>query len=96
MESNINTTLFCYFCVSCKLGKVCVRESISLTSPFRYKDNAVVLKEEMAEMGFDQLFTEKENPEGCLLTSFIYPNNPLFIFEEFYQRLADAGRLVTG
>ena len=47
----------------------------------------------MADMGFDQLFTDQENPEGCLLTSFIYPDNPLFIFEEFYQRLADAGKL---
>ena len=42
-------------------------------------------------MGFSQLFEDKENPDGCFLTSFIYPNDPLFIFDEFYQRLGDTG-----
>ena len=45
----------------------------------------------MKDMGFKQLFKDEENPNGYLLTSFLYPENPLFIFEEFYNRLADAG-----
>lgn len=60
----------------------------------RYHENTAILKDEMADMGFDQLFTDRENPDGCLLTSFVYPNNPLFIFEEFYQRLGDTGHLI--
>ena len=47
----------------------------------------------MAGMGFSQRYRDKENPEGFLVTSYVYPNNPLFIFDEFYQRLADTGKL---
>jgi len=43
-------------------------------------------------MGFKCVNDLCENPQGYLITSYKYPNNPLFVFEEFYQRLADAGK----
>ena len=45
----------------------------------------------MAKMGFRQLFLDNENPNGYIVTSFIYPNVPQFVFKEFYKRLSDAG-----
>ena len=62
----------------------------------RYKRNTEVLKEEMAKMGFKQLFQDKENPDGYIVTSFLYPNVPQFVFKEFYKRLGDAGWLNAG
>lgn len=52
----------------------------------------MVLKEEMRKMGFQQLFKDSENPDGYIITSFLYPRVPQFVFKEFYKRLSDAGK----
>ena len=62
---------------------------------FRYKKNCGVLKDEMTKMGFKLLYKDNENPNGYIVTSFIYPNIPQFVFEEFARRLSDAGRVLV-
>ena len=44
-------------------------------------------------MGFQQLYKDIENPFGYLTTSFLYPKNPLFVFDEFQSRLSDYGKI---
>lgn len=64
------------------------------TLSFRYRRNSEVLKEEMLKMGFKQLFSNEENPNGYLVTTFLYPDIPQFVFDEFCKRLSDAGRFL--
>ena len=45
----------------------------------------------MGKMGFRQLYSDQDNPDGYIVTSFHYPKIPQFVFEEFYRRLSDAG-----
>ena len=47
----------------------------------------------MKDMGFVQMFSDTENPQGYLTTAFHYPSNPLFVFEEFQSRLSDYGKI---
>ncbi|XP_076817684.1 2-aminoethylphosphonate--pyruvate transaminase-like [Clavelina lepadiformis] len=60
----------------------------------RFRDNASTLKSEMTKMGFRQLIDDEKNPNGYFVTSFVHPINPLFVFEEFYQRLSDRGHVI--
>lgn len=57
----------------------------------RYVENNQTLKQGMKEMGFLQIYSEEENPQGYLTTAFRHPDNPLFVFEEFQNRLSDYG-----
>ena len=49
----------------------------------------------MEKMGFKRIFTDEDNPQGYMMTVFEYPRNPLFVFPEFYNRLSDAGDVMT-
>lgn len=60
----------------------------------RYRENNEIVKKGMCEMGFKQLYKDTENPQGYLTTSFRFPTNPLFVFEEFQSRLSDYGYLI--
>ncbi|XP_076817685.1 2-aminoethylphosphonate--pyruvate transaminase-like [Clavelina lepadiformis] len=60
----------------------------------RFRDNASTLKSEMNKMGFRQLIDDAKNPNGYLLTSFLHPINPLFLFDKFYERLSDKGHVI--
>lgn len=58
----------------------------------RYKTNKSTLDEGMHRMGFKQYL----NPEiqGHIITSFLYPDNPRFKFDEFYRKLNDRGFVI--
>jgi len=43
------------------------------------------------KIGFEQLYKDSENPNGYIVTSFKYPDIPQFVFDEFSNRLSDAG-----
>ena len=60
----------------------------------RYRENNEILKKGMCELGFKQLYKDTENPQGYLTTSFRFPTNPLFVFEEFQSRLSDYGKFM--
>lgn len=51
----------------------------------RYKGNHHVLLQGMRKMGFRE-YLSPEN-QGYIITTFLYPNHPNFIFENFYQLL---------
>lgn len=58
----------------------------------RYRANKKILDEGMAELGFKQYL----NPEiqGHIITSFLYPADPNFNFDRFYQKLNDRGFII--
>lgn len=47
----------------------------------------------MAQRGFRQL-VDKEHGAGHIITSFHYPENPNFHFEDFYNRLSQLDQLI--
>ena len=55
----------------------------------RYQENCAVLRAGMGALGFQTYL----NPDdlGYIITSFLYPTDPNFHFEDFYQRLAAKG-----
>ena len=58
----------------------------------RYRANYETLVAGMRDMGF----TEYLRPElqGYIITTFLYPSDPNFAFEDFYQRLNDKGYVI--
>ena len=58
----------------------------------RYATNYTNLTEGMRKMGFrEYLAVEKQ---GYIITSFHYPEDPAFDFNEFYNRLNDKGQVI--
>jgi len=53
----------------------------------RYKTNYEKLVSGMREMGFKEYLNEKD--QGYIITSFHFPKDPNFNFNEFYERLND-------
>jgi 2-aminoethylphosphonate-pyruvate transaminase len=58
----------------------------------RYKSNKKVLDEGMAELGFKQYLDA--DIQGHIITSFLYPADPDFNFERFYEKLNDRGFII--
>jgi 2-aminoethylphosphonate-pyruvate transaminase len=58
----------------------------------RYKANNDFLLEGMHDLGFKPYLPEKYR--GYIITSFYYPEHPLFNFQEFYQFLSDQGSVI--
>jgi len=58
----------------------------------RYKTNKAILDEGMGKLGFKQYL----NPsiQGHIITSFLYPDNPHFDFDRFYEKLSDRGLVI--
>ena len=59
----------------------------------RYAANFAVLKAGMARLGF-QLWVAEGPHQGCIISTFLWPNHPDFHFERFYQALADKGFVI--
>ncbi len=58
----------------------------------RYRANHEALVHGMRELGFaEYLATERQSH---VITSFRYPEDPAFVFEEFYQQLAQKGFVI--
>ena len=51
----------------------------------RYKNNYRTLVDGMRKMGFTEYL--KAEDQGCIITSFLYPDDANFRFEGFYERL---------
>lgn len=58
----------------------------------RYRTNYEILVEGMRRMGFKE-YLEPEK-QGYIITSFLYPDNPKFSFEEFYESLNQKGFVI--
>ena len=58
----------------------------------RYQTNKSLLDKGMADLGFQQYL--KPEIQGHIITSFLYPENPRFDFERFYQKLNDRGYVI--
>ncbi|WP_341838394.1 2-aminoethylphosphonate--pyruvate transaminase [Chitinophaga pollutisoli] len=53
----------------------------------RYRKNKATLDKGMEALGFKQYL--RPEIQGHIITSFLYPNDPSFHFEQFYQQLSD-------
>ena len=58
----------------------------------RYKTNKKILDEGMAALGFKQYL--KADIQGHIITSFLYPTDKPFNFEDFYNKLNDRGFVI--
>ncbi|HEX6810139.1 MAG TPA: 2-aminoethylphosphonate--pyruvate transaminase [Planctomycetota bacterium] len=58
----------------------------------RYLDNHRVLKEGMHRLGFRSYLPE--SVQGHIITSFHYPDDPGFRFDDFYARLSQRGHVI--
>eukprot|EP00947_MAST-08B_sp_MAST-8B-sp1_P001119 g1119.t1 len=58
----------------------------------RYESNFEVLKGRMAEMGFHPYLDE--DSQGCIITTFLFPEDPNFDFDKFYHALSDLGVVI--
>lgn len=58
----------------------------------RYRENHDALVEGMVGLGFRPFLAPESR--GYIITSFHYPSDPAFVFEDFYQRLADRGFII--
>ncbi|MGC4036742.1 MAG: 2-aminoethylphosphonate--pyruvate transaminase [Chitinophagaceae bacterium] len=58
----------------------------------RYKANKKILDNGMADLGFKQYL--ETGIQGHIITSFLYPADPSFNFERFYQKLNDRGFII--
>lgn len=58
----------------------------------RYKLNKNILDEGMQKMGFK--FYLDPVIQGHIITSFLYPDDPNFNFDRFYQKLSDRGFVI--
>jgi 2-aminoethylphosphonate-pyruvate transaminase len=58
----------------------------------RYRTNHDVLVSGMQQMGFRAYL----NPavQSCIITSFFYPDDPGFSYQDFYRRLSDKGFII--
>ncbi len=58
----------------------------------RYQANKSILDEGMAALGFKQYL--QPEIQGHIITSFLYPDDPHFHFENFYQKLNERGFVI--
>jgi 2-aminoethylphosphonate-pyruvate transaminase len=58
----------------------------------RYRRNHEILVRGMREMGFEEYLAPER--QGYIITSFRYPGDPRFAFDDFYRRLADRGMII--
>jgi 2-aminoethylphosphonate-pyruvate transaminase len=58
----------------------------------RYRDNYNTLRSGMKEMGFSEYVPE--SLQGYIITSYRYPADRRFSFDEFYNRLSDRGFVI--
>lgn len=58
----------------------------------RYKTNKSILDTGMAALGFRRYLDD--SIQGHIITSFLYPADPKFNFERFYQKLNDRGLII--
>ncbi len=58
----------------------------------RYKTNKAVLDKGMAELGFKQYL--RPEIQGHIITSFLYPDDPEFDFDRFYEKLNNLGFVI--
>jgi 2-aminoethylphosphonate-pyruvate transaminase len=58
----------------------------------RYQRNHAVLAKGMAEMGFEP-YLDRED-QSYIITTYRYPSDPEFRFEDFYARLSERGFLI--
>jgi len=58
----------------------------------RYKTNKKILDEGMAALGFKQYL--RPQIQGHIITSFLYPTDIPFNFEDFYSQLNDRGYVI--
>jgi 2-aminoethylphosphonate-pyruvate transaminase len=58
----------------------------------RYRRNHEVLLEGMRQLGF-RVYLDP-NVQSYIITSFYFPSDPRFTFQEFYRRLSDRGYII--
>jgi 2-aminoethylphosphonate-pyruvate transaminase len=58
----------------------------------RYKTNKQLLDKGMEALGFQQYL--KPEIQGHIISSFLYPSDPGFNFEQFYKKLNDRGCII--
>jgi len=58
----------------------------------RYKTNKMILDSGMAALGFVQYLPK--SIQGHIITSFLYPNDPRFNFDRFYNQLNERGFVI--
>ena len=58
----------------------------------RYKTNKQVLDAGMEELGFKQYL--QPTIQGHIITSFLYPDDPNFNFDNFYKKLSERGFVI--
>jgi len=58
----------------------------------RYRENYRTLVDGMRKLGFQEYLTEAM--QSHIITSFLYPDDPNFSFEEFYKRLNEKGYVI--
>ncbi|CAD5123877.1 DgyrCDS12183 [Dimorphilus gyrociliatus] len=59
----------------------------------RYKANRKVLREGMAELGFEE-YLDESLQDAYIITSFKYPTQKDFDFKTFYEKLSDKGQVI--
>lgn len=58
----------------------------------RYKNNKKILDKEMKDLGFKEYI--RPEIQGHIITSFLYPEDPNFNFENFYEKLNQRGFVI--
>lgn len=59
----------------------------------RYFDNFMTLKRGMAALGFT-LYVPDGPAQGCIISTFLWPDDPAFDFNTFYSQLAARGHVI--
>ncbi|XP_013384389.2 uncharacterized protein LOC106154550 isoform X1 [Lingula anatina] len=58
----------------------------------RYQKNCQIIREGMKKFGFREFLDSSH--KGYIITSFCFPKDPKFVFEEFYHRLNEKGLVI--
>jgi 2-aminoethylphosphonate-pyruvate transaminase len=58
----------------------------------RYQENHRLLAEGMAALGFETYLSQED--QSCIISTYRYPVDPGFSFEEFYSRLSEMGFVI--
>jgi len=58
----------------------------------RYRRNHTLLSEGMARLGFRSILPKEI--QSHIITSYLFPRHPKFVFDEFYQRLSGRGMII--
>ena len=59
---------------------------------FRSQSNREILRDGMARMGFQEFLSSEH--KGYIITSYHFPSDPNFNFEEFYNRLNELDMVI--